>query len=327
MARIVFIGDVMLGRLVSEQLRFGRQPESCWGELLPQLQACDGVIANLECAITAHGTPWLRTPKLFHFGADPGAVDVLKCGNIRAVCLANNHILDFEVTGLTDTLNHLDQAGIAHAGAGRDEEEAFAPARLRFGDSDILLFAVTDNEPAFAAGPDTPGTAYVDLAGPAPAIRPTAGAIAHAQRTGSELIILSCHLGPNMVSAPLPAIRAFRCASAANGIHILHGHSAHVIQGVERMGHTLVMHDTGDILDDYAVDQVLHNDWSFLFTVESGSSGPQRLTLTPVVLGLAEIRRASAEEADLICARMMKLSADFGTAMMRTADGLECAWT
>ena len=166
MARLAFIGDVMLGRLVSEQLRRGRLPERCWGDVVPLLHAADGVIANLECAITTHDEPWLRAPKVFHFGAVPLAVEILKAGNVRAVSLANNHILDFEVPGLLDTLECLDRAGIAHAGAGRTQLEAFAPARFTLGGLEVAFFALTDNEAGFAAGSESPGTAYVDLGAP-----------------------------------------------------------------------------------------------------------------------------------------------------------------
>ena len=141
------------------------------------------------------------------------------------------------------------------------------------------------------------------------------------------MIVLSCHLGPNMVSKPSPAIRAYCRAAAAAGADVIHGHSAHVTQGIERIARTLVMHDTGDILDDYAVDPLARNDWSFLFTLEASRAGIRSLTLTPVVLSLAEVRRANREESDAICTRMLKLSADFGTALIRTAEGLRYTWT
>lgn len=323
MARLAFIGDVMLGRLVSEQLRRGRLPERCWGDVAPVLYAADGVIANLECAITTHDEPWLRAPKIFHFGAAPLAVEILKAGNIRAVSLANNHILDFEVPGLLDTLECLDRAGIAHAGAGRTQLEAFAPARFTLGGCDVAFFAITDNEPGFAAGSESPGTAYVDPGAPLSAIRPTADEIEDVRRGGAQLTILSCHFGPNMVKEPSPAICDYRRAAAELGIDVIHGHSAHLTQGVECMGRSLVLHDTGDFLDDYARDPVLRNDWSFIFMLEVDSSGPRRLTLTPVILGFAEVRLAKPDEADPICGRMIDQSTKIGTSFARTVEGLE----
>ena len=95
MVTLAFMGDVMLGRGVNLELR-QRSPETFWGDVLPLLRSVNAAIANLECAITAHEQPWSKTPKVFHFRADPAAVEVLRAGNIRCVSLANNHSLDFE---------------------------------------------------------------------------------------------------------------------------------------------------------------------------------------------------------------------------------------
>ena len=67
---LAFIGDVMLGRGVNEEIA-QRSPESFWGNVLPILQGADAVIANLECAITQHTQKCSRTPKVFYFRAEP----------------------------------------------------------------------------------------------------------------------------------------------------------------------------------------------------------------------------------------------------------------
>src|ERR687893_1401826 len=152
-------GDVMLGRGVNEALR-AAPPEEPWGDVLPLLLSADLRIVNLECAITEHKRPWSRTPKVFHFRADPLAVEVLRAARVDACSLANNHTLDFEEEGLLDTLAHLETAGIRYAGAGRDGEEAARPALL---EGRVALVAFTDNEPPFAARPDKPGTNYLPV--------------------------------------------------------------------------------------------------------------------------------------------------------------------
>jgi poly-gamma-glutamate synthesis protein (capsule biosynthesis protein) len=323
MARLAFVGDVMLGRLVSERLRAGLKAEQCWGDVAPLLQAADGVIANLECALTTSRERWLRTPKAFHFRADPKAIDVLKAGNIRAVCLANNHVLDFEVTGLIDTLRRLDQAGIAHAGAGIDRAQAQAAVHFSCADLKIALLAVTDDEPGFAAGVASPGTAYVELGSGGAELGPTAEQIRALRADGAGLIVLSSHLGPNMVQEPSAQIRSYRHACVRHGVDIVHGHSAHLVQGVEQQGKALIFHDTGDILDDYAVDPIYRNDWSFVFFLELEGAVIRRLTLCPVELALAQVRQARAGVADAICARMLTQCAGLGTRLTRVAEGLD----
>ena len=53
-------------------------------------------ICNLECVISDKGTPWLLTPKVFHFGSDARNVETLKIAGIDAVSLANNHALNLK---------------------------------------------------------------------------------------------------------------------------------------------------------------------------------------------------------------------------------------
>src|SRR3712207_51958 len=109
----------MLGRGAAEVLDYHMRPEGLWGALMPLLHAAGPRIINLECATTDSEQPWTRTPKVFHFRAQPSATETLRRARIDACSLANNHTLDFEERGLLDTLEHLDAAGIRHAGAGR----------------------------------------------------------------------------------------------------------------------------------------------------------------------------------------------------------------
>src|SRR5207248_1383095 len=118
------------------------------------------------------------------------------------------------------------------------------------------------NEPAFAAGPDHPGTNYLTIAtDPATRAR-VRRAATRARRQGAELVVLSLHWGPNMRLTPPRRFRAFAQAALEDGVALLHGHSAHLFQGVEFDRKGLILYDTGDFLDDYAVDPELRNDWS-----------------------------------------------------------------
>lgn len=316
------IGDVMLGRLVNDQIP-DRPPGSFWGDTLPILREADAVIANLECAISTDGRAWSRAPKAFHFRADPAAVGVLRAGNIRCVSLANNHSLDFETEGLVDTLAHLDEAGILHAGAGRTLEEAMAPALLRLPGVTVGVIALTDNEPAFVARHNRPGTWYTEIRSTGDVLAPIEERVRSLREQGADLVVLSVHWGPNMVERPPVRFRSFARDVIDRGVDVLHGHSAHIFQAVERHRNGLILYSTGDILDDYAVDPRLHNDWSFIFLVEADGAGLRRLRLVPVQLHLARVDRADGETFEAIRRRMEDLCTEFGTPLGRTVEGLE----
>lgn len=322
MPTLALIGDLMLGRGVASQIG-RRPPESFWGTTLPLLTAADAVIANLECAVTDHQVRWTRTRKMFHFRAPPEAVDVLRAGNVRCVSLANNHVLDFNPTGLLDTLRHLDVAGIAHAGAGRNLAAARAPASFLAGGIGVTVVSATDNEPAFAATDQGPGTFYLDLKDDPRAIETLRAALPPAP--APSVSILSLHWGPNMVIAPPPGFRRL-ARSALQFATVVHGHSAHCVQGVEERHGRFVLYDTGDFLDDYAVDPGFRNDWSFVFLLDLSSDGLiERLRLVPVRLSYAVVNLARGMERDEICREMVRRAAAVGTRLVPTGEGLELA--
>jgi poly-gamma-glutamate synthesis protein (capsule biosynthesis protein) len=322
MVTLALIGDVMLGRGVNQEIAY-RSPESFWGSTLPLLRAADAVIANLECAITEHTQPWERTPKRFHFRAAPAAVHVLQAANIQWVSLANNHTLDFEEEGLLDTLQYLDESDIHHAGAGRNLHEAAQPVLMDIAGLKVALIALTDNEPSFAAHADHPGTYYLEIHPNSLTLARILSLVKHLRQEGAELIILSAHWGPNMVLSPPPRFRSFARAAIDGGVDLFYGHSAHLCQGVEVYQQGLILYNTGDFLDDYAVDPVLHNDWSFVFLLEVDFKGMRRLRMLPVRLRYARVDLAQGDEFMAIRQRMQSLCAPFHTAVSETSEGLE----
>jgi poly-gamma-glutamate synthesis protein (capsule biosynthesis protein) len=324
MATIAFIGDVMLGRGV-DQLIGRNPPESFWGDVLPVLRAADAVVANLECAITAHRAPWNKTSKVFHFRARQEAVTVLRAANVRCVSLANNHTLDYQETGLLETLSALEAAGIQYAGAGPDLDAARAIAVIDAGGARLGVAAFTDNEPPFAAGPTRPGTSYLDIGGDPQAGQRVARAAATARDAGADLVVLSLHWGPNMVASPPPRFRDFARAAIDSSVDLVYGHSAHVFQGIEVHRQRPILYDTGDFLDDYAIDAKLRNDWSFVFLLDVEGARMQKLRLRPVRLTYAEVNFAAGDELAAIRTRMRALCGELDTPLTDTEEGLEIA--
>src|SRR3712207_232091 len=86
---------------------------------------------------------------------------VLDQAGLDGVTLGNNHILDAGTTGLNETMRHLDEAGIAHAGAGMDLAEARKPMVFDLGVTKIGVLSYLD-VPSYGwawATQTAPGTA------------------------------------------------------------------------------------------------------------------------------------------------------------------------
>lgn len=312
----------MLGRGVDIEIA-RRAADSFWGDCRPVLNSADLVVANLECAITPHATPWRETPKVFYFRAGPAATRVLSAGNVGLVSLANNHTLDFEVQGLVDTIRRLDSASIAHAGAGLSREEARRPAIVTAGDVRLGMISLTDNEPSFAAGDHTPGTYYARIRTDQESLGPLSRLVGDLRQEEVAPVVVALHWGPNMVERPSAHHQRFAHALIDAGADIVFGHSAHIFQAVEVYNRGLILYDTGDFLDDYAVDPILRNDWSFIFLVDTGRDGWKRLRLLPVRLEYSVVNLARGDDFDRITHRMEALCDQFGTPVVRTSWGLE----
>ncbi|MGF1624906.1 MAG: CapA family protein [Alphaproteobacteria bacterium] len=323
--RLGFVGDVMLAREFNFVLD-EHPPDWVWGDVLPEMAACDAVIGNLECPITEHARRWRwGVTKAFHFRARPRAVDVLRAGNLRAVNLANNHMLDHGRQGLADTLDFLDRGGIAHCGAGLDAERAAAPAVFAAGGLRIGMLGVTDNVPEFGAGANRPGTNMRKIGPDRPLVGELTARIEALRSQGVDLVVLSLHWGPNFRVQPPARFRAFAHAMIDRGVDIVHGHSAHITQAVEAYRDRLILYDTGDFICDYWRFPGHQNLWSFFFRVTVEGARPVGLEMLPVTLVAGSVRRAAGPAAEGVIARMLGLCRHTGADLVRDRDCLRLA--
>jgi poly-gamma-glutamate synthesis protein (capsule biosynthesis protein) len=113
-----------------------------WGDALDELNRAgvDARVANLETSVTSSDDAW--PGKGIHYRMHPRNVGCITAAKIDYCGLANNHVLDWGHRGLDETLRTLDQAGIAHAGAGRTAADVERPAVIDVGSQHrLLIFA------------------------------------------------------------------------------------------------------------------------------------------------------------------------------------------
>lgn len=320
MVTVALVGDVMLGRGVNAALR-DLPPEHPWGDTLVPLASTHLRICNLECVLSDRGSPWLTPPKPFHFRSDARNAEVLRRGGIHAVSLANNHVLDFGYEALDDLLEALDAAGIARAGAGRDEAEAASPAVISAGGSRVGLLAFTDNEPAWAAASDRRGVCYAPARPDASEAVALLGRVERLSRA-VDAVIVSAHWGGNWGEEPPAEHVALARALVEAGARIVFGHSPHIFRGIERMDRSVVLYSAGDFIDDYAVDPVERNDWSAAFLLDLEREGVGAVRAIPTIIRDYQARLASGREREAIARKLARLCAARGTrAEWRAAEG------
>jgi poly-gamma-glutamate synthesis protein (capsule biosynthesis protein) len=307
--KLALAGDTMLGRGVAERLE-GKPRESLFApELVDVVREADLFVLNLECCISARGEP---TPgRVFHFRAPPWATQALAHLGVDCVTLANNHALDFGPDALLDTLAHLDAAGIRAVGAGTDLEHARAPAVLEVEGFRLGVVACSDHPAEYAAAPDRPGIAFVDLRRGLPEWLRTL--------SEADAVLVTPHWGPNMTSAPPRYVQRAAKELLGAGATLVAGHSAHVFHGVAPR----LLYDLGDFVDDYRVDRKLRNDLGLLFLVDLAGD---RLEAIPLKLEFAHTRLAHGDDATWITRRFTEACAAFGTEVVAESGRLVARW-
>jgi poly-gamma-glutamate capsule biosynthesis protein CapA/YwtB (metallophosphatase superfamily) len=300
--RLALAGDTMLGRKVAEKIdRDG--PESLVAdEVIALTRGADLFLLNLECCISERGSPWPDPHKPFFFRAPPAATDVLNRLGVDCVTLANNHALDFGPEALLDTFEYLERAGIDCVGAGRNRAEARAATIVERRGFRLGVIGCTDHPAEFAAGPTTPGVAYVDLRR---GLDWLPDAIAGLE---VDAVLVTPHWGPNMAAEPLPYVRRAATDLRAAGATLVAGHSAHLFHGVEPG----ILYDLGDFVDDYAVDR-RRNDLGVLVFVTLDEQRLHRVEFVPLKLEYRHTRLADGDDADWIRARFRAACAALGT--------------
>ena len=310
--RVMLGGDVMLGRIVAEFIRV-HGAEYPLGLIADLLRSADITLVNLECAITASEQRWPGAPKAFYFGAPPQAAQSLAAAGVDMVSLANNHMLDFGMRGLLDTLEHLRAHGIAYAGAGADINTARAPAVIEHNGIKFGLVAYCDHQADFAAATRRAGIAYLDLDDEPSTLAELRAGWQRLHEAGVDWPILSLHWGSNWAERPSDYFVRLAHAAIDIGYGILFGHSAHLFQGIEVYRGRPIIYAAGDLVDDYYVDPDFRNDRQLLFELTLTRDQLQRIDLHPVFIEECRTRPATGDDFTHSARRMTALCAELGT--------------
>ena len=226
-----------------------------WGDALAELERRepDVRIINLETAVTRSDDYWRH--KGINYRMSPQNLPCLAAAGIDACALANNHVLDWGYTGLDETLEALGKANIRTAGAGRDTNEAAAPALMKTrGTGRVIMFSFGSENSGipsrWAAAEDKPG---INLLGELTdaTIRRIKEDVKRVKRAG-DIAVASIHWGSNWGYAISPEEREFaRGLIDQAGIDTIHGHSSHHFKGIEVYREKPILYGCGDFLDDY----------------------------------------------------------------------------
>ena len=293
-----------------------------WGDALEELdRAAPHVrLINLETSITKSNDYWKA--KGIHYRMHPENTVALKAAEINICSLANNHVLDWGYSGLLETLESLKAVDIQIAGAGRNTDQAGAPAVINTGEqSRVIVFSFglpTSGIPFnWAAEKNRPGVNLLGDLGDK-SLHQIQSKVQEAKRNG-DIVVASIHWGGNWgYDIPRKQRRFAHRLVDDGGVDIIHGHSSHHVKAIEVYKGKLILYGCGDFLNDYegiGGYEEFRPDLALMYfaTVDPASGNLVALQMTPTQIRRFKVNRASGTDARWLKDTLNREGAKFGT--------------
>ncbi len=284
-------------------------PESVYGDLLPLLRSADLRVVNCECALTTADRPVWKSGAVFK--GDPAHVAGLTAAGFDVACLGNNHVLDYGVVGLRQTMSVLRRNRIRTVGAGLTDREAHAPLTLTSHGVRIHIVNISEGEDLTASS-GGPGVFGWDL--------PRALATIQRCKKSGGVVLVIAHCGLEYIPYPPPyVVAAFRSMVEA-GADCVVGHHPHVPQGLEFHKGRPIAYSLGNFVF-YQKTDLYHRKVGYCVVLQLRRSGIASMALCPYRITDAGLRRLEGKEDAAFRRTLVKISRPF-----KTPAGPELAW-
>jgi poly-gamma-glutamate capsule biosynthesis protein CapA/YwtB (metallophosphatase superfamily) len=277
-----------------------------FGQVAHFIRSADLAFGNLEMPISSNPKRKPNFPEVCPDFYSPAlTAKALEFAGFDVLNLANNHMMDWGMEGLDETLSRLHDVGIQTIGAGRNLTEARRPAIFDHENRKIGLLGYSERG-AWVATATQAGVAPLDrqmILEDIKSLRPIV-----------ELLIVSLHTGI-LSGYPSPEDRDLAHELIERGADLILGHGPHVTQGVETylgkviyfsMGNFMIDLASGNVENKTALQEHLE---SFMADVTWEPGKVTEARTIPIVIG-KDFRTipAGPEESARILDRLDRLS-------------------
>lgn len=213
--------------------------EQILGDVLPLVRNADLSFVNLECPLTKTNEPIKKEgPPL---KANPDCISAIK--SFSVVGLANNHILDYGKTGLTETLDACASKGLLTVGAGSTIDEAQNISVKDYDGTKVAILAIAEHEFNQSEGGGA-GSAPIDLIDNYQQVQRA--------KLLADIVILTVHGGNVYFPYPRPGHRKMMQHFIDLGVDAVISHHPHVPGGYEIYQGKPIVYSLGNFIFDNA---------------------------------------------------------------------------
>jgi len=269
---LALLGDISLAR--------GVQPNvDSFSALASQLNLADLALANLESPLDQDWSAKQQTTSAssYNLCAPAENAKMLKAWGLDLLSLANNHALDCNPDGLTQTVTALESQNLIGIGSPNIDEAIGGPYYRNVNGLSLAFLAFDDV------------TQPIDVE--------AAAAMVRTAKEQGALVIVSMHWGAEYQPSPSHRQKEIGQALAQAGATLIWGHHPHVLQPSEWIetenGSTLVFYSLGNALfDQYGLSDTSR---SALILVKVDRHGIVDVQVVPFVIDAINSRVIPAD--------------------------------
>jgi poly-gamma-glutamate synthesis protein (capsule biosynthesis protein) len=285
--RINFFGDVSLQEVKHET--FSIDPG-----ITMLIAAADCNVANLEGPLT-YSVDGMAYQSILR-KAEPVKSELVNMFDIFS--LANNHILDFKLAGLLDTIAFLRSLNKGYFGVGLSRSESFQPFTTEVKQTPVAFLGFTRWH---RAGRKAAGTTPDDVKQLSRQIRELNGL--------GYFVVVYAHWNYEYMDYPAPGNRRIAKTLIDAGADLIVGSHPHVIQGYEKYRGKLIFHSLGNFIFDLPR---YNDDWrlkqTFILTINVNEDKTYTHEITPIYTDATSVKILDGRERDALLQRFAELS-------------------
>lgn len=307
---IVAVGDILLSRGVTGYLE-ERGYDYPYEDVKEEIKKADIAVANLECPLTDRGKAVLKIPELIFRGSSSNGIS-LKNAGFDLLNLANNHTMDYDRVGLTDTMKLLENCGVMTVGAGMNRSEARKPVFIEKRGRKIGFLSYSQFPPeGYIYDENKADVARLDMESLSREVR--------SAKKQCDFLVVSFHWGKEYDNYPSDSQREAAHLSIESGGDVVIGHHPHVLQSIEEYRGKLIFYSLGNFIFDR--QSFMGTDESVIIDVSVGRNRCRDIRIIPIRIKDCKPVIARGKEAEALLNKYESYSEDYGVEII-ISDGI-----
>jgi len=237
--KLFFTGDFCpINRI--EDLAINKDFDAIYNDFIDEFRGNDLNIIDLECPLTVSDN---ARPKIGpHQKAHPDCIEALKYADIHVVAAANNHFMDYDSEGATETMELCRRNGIITIGVASNEEEASKPYSTVIRGRRLALLNFADNE--FLSSTD--GSLTCSVINPLQLFYSIKEA-----RSNHDYVVIIVHAGNEFYELPSPRTKKLFRFIIDAGADAIISHHTHAFSGYEIYRSKPIFYGLGNFIYDF----------------------------------------------------------------------------